>query len=131
MVYMDPGELGWRPCVKSWMQREAVKLKDETKVNKRCVTSGYENLTSARELLTSGHERLTSGVENFTNGREILTSGYERLTSGVENLTSGREILTSRYKRLTRGHERLTSGPFFLFNNLKTRPIVFCVNLTR
>ena len=95
MVYMDPGELGWRPCVKSWMQREAVKLKDETKVNKRCVTSGYE--------------RLTSGIESWTSGREILTSGYERLT---------------------RGHERLTSGPFFLFNNLKTRPIVFRVNLT-
>ena len=124
MVYMDPGELGWRPCVKSWMQREAVKLKDETKVNKRCVTSGYE--------------RLTSGIESWTSGREILTSGYERLTRGHERLTSGFEILTSEceiltsgYERLTRGHERLTSGPFFLFNNLKTRPIVFCVNLTQ
>ena len=32
MVYMDPYELGWRPYVKSWMQRTCTKMKDETKV---------------------------------------------------------------------------------------------------
>ena len=32
MVYMDPNELGWRPYVKSWMQRTCTKMKDETKV---------------------------------------------------------------------------------------------------
>lgn len=31
MVYMDPYELGWRPYVKSWMQRTCTKMKDETK----------------------------------------------------------------------------------------------------
>ncbi|KAJ7381904.1 Dynein heavy chain 6, axonemal [Desmophyllum pertusum] len=31
MVYMDPTELGWRPYVKSWMQRTCTKMKDETK----------------------------------------------------------------------------------------------------
>ncbi|XP_020606446.1 dynein heavy chain 6, axonemal-like [Orbicella faveolata] len=31
MVYMDPNELGWRPYVKSWMQRTCTKIKDETK----------------------------------------------------------------------------------------------------
>ena len=34
MVYMDPNELGWRPYVKSWMQRTCTKMKDETKVLK-------------------------------------------------------------------------------------------------
>ena len=33
MVYMDPYELGWRPYVKSWMQRTCTKMKDETKVS--------------------------------------------------------------------------------------------------
>lgn len=36
MVYMDPNELGWRPYVKSWMQRTCTKIKDETKVFKYC-----------------------------------------------------------------------------------------------
>ena len=36
MVYMDPNELGWRPYVKSWMQRTCSKMKDETKVFKYC-----------------------------------------------------------------------------------------------
>lgn len=36
MVYMDPNELGWRPYVKSWMQRTCTKMKDETKVFKYC-----------------------------------------------------------------------------------------------
>jgi len=32
MVYMDPSELGWRPYVKSWMQKTCTKMKDETQV---------------------------------------------------------------------------------------------------
>ena len=32
MVYMDPSELGWRPYVKSWMQRTCKKMKEETQV---------------------------------------------------------------------------------------------------
>ena len=34
MVYMDPNELGWRPYVKSWMQKTCTKMKDETQVLK-------------------------------------------------------------------------------------------------
>ena len=34
MVYMDPGELGWRPCVKTWITKFADKMKEETVV--RC-----------------------------------------------------------------------------------------------
>ena len=34
MVYMDPYELGWRPYVKSWMQKTCTKMKDETQVLK-------------------------------------------------------------------------------------------------
>ena len=32
MVYMDPSALGWRPYVKSWLERTCKKMKDETKV---------------------------------------------------------------------------------------------------
>ena len=33
MVYMDPSALGWRPYVKSWLERTCKKMKDETKVS--------------------------------------------------------------------------------------------------
>jgi len=32
MVYYDPQDLGWRPFVKSWMQRVGDKFKEETQV---------------------------------------------------------------------------------------------------
>ncbi len=32
MVYYDVGDLGWRPYVKSWMQRVGQKYKEETRV---------------------------------------------------------------------------------------------------
>ncbi|XP_015770017.1 PREDICTED: dynein heavy chain 6, axonemal-like [Acropora digitifera] len=32
MVYMDPSALGWRPYVKSWLERTCKKMKDETKL---------------------------------------------------------------------------------------------------
>ena len=32
MVYVDPGQLGWKPYVTSWMQRVAGKLKQDTQV---------------------------------------------------------------------------------------------------
>ncbi|EDO31800.1 predicted protein [Nematostella vectensis] len=31
MVYMDPNELGWRPFVRSWMQKHSDKMKEETR----------------------------------------------------------------------------------------------------
>ena len=34
MVYYDPGNLGWRPYVRSWMQRVGDKFKQETQVRK-------------------------------------------------------------------------------------------------
>lgn len=32
MVYMDPGELGWKPLVKTWIAKFQDKMTDETTV---------------------------------------------------------------------------------------------------
>ena len=35
MVYYDPGDLGWRPFVQSWMQKIGDRYKEETQVRYR------------------------------------------------------------------------------------------------
>ena len=68
MVYYDPTNLGWKPYVKSWMQRVGEKFKAETQVTIR--ERGYclSIITILKRILrtcTYQHLLLTGLERNF------------------------------------------------------------------
>ena len=76
MVYMDPNELGWRPYVKSWMQKTCTKMKDETQVLKKSFAVAYNqfhtNLLNKQyddetHILFNQQEYLMNLFENYVD----------------------------------------------------------------
>lgn len=68
MVYYDPTDLGWKPYVKSWMQRVGDKFKAETQVTIRERRYCLSIITISKRILptcTYQHFLLTGLERNF------------------------------------------------------------------
>lgn len=68
MVYYDPTNLGWKPYVKSWMQRVGEKFKAETQVTIRERSYCLSIITILKRILrtcTNQHLLLTGLERNF------------------------------------------------------------------